>query len=74
MFLAMFGAVSVMMAVSNSYVWRIQVSQLYYMVLAYIEVTRPTATANVPLPQANTKKEYQQYAHYAAFRLRGQKQ
>ena len=37
-FLAMFVAVNVMMCVSNSYVWRIQVSHLYYMVLAFVEV------------------------------------
>lgn len=38
LFLALFAAVNVMMVVSNSYAWRIQVSQLYYMALAYIEV------------------------------------
>jgi len=37
-FLAMFCSVNVMMLVSNSYVWRIQVSQLYFMMLAYIEL------------------------------------
>ena len=42
-FLALFVAVVIMMATSNSYAWRIQVSQLYYMVLAYIEV-RDTQT------------------------------
>ena len=36
--LAMFSAVNVMMLVSNSYVWRIQVSHLYYMMLAFIEI------------------------------------
>lgn len=44
-FLALFAAVNVMMAVSNSYVWRIQVAHLYYILLAFIEVpvaaTRP---------------------------------
>jgi O-antigen ligase len=39
-FLALFAAVNVMMAVSNSYVLRIQVSQLYYMILAFIEIPR----------------------------------
>lgn len=37
-FLALFVAVNVMMFVSNSYAWRIQVSHLYYMVLAFVEV------------------------------------
>jgi len=37
-FLALLAAVNVMMVVSNSYVWRIQVCQLYYMILAFIEV------------------------------------
>jgi O-antigen ligase len=37
-FLALFAAVSVMMAVSNSYTLRIQVGQLYYMILAFIEI------------------------------------
>jgi O-antigen ligase len=37
-FLAIFAAVNVMMAVSNSYILRIQVSQLYYMILAFIEI------------------------------------
>jgi O-antigen ligase len=36
--LALFAAVSVMMFFSNSYAWRIQVSHLYYMVLAFIEI------------------------------------
>lgn len=37
-FLAMFLAVSFMMVSSNSYAWRIQVSQLYFMLLAFIEI------------------------------------
>jgi O-antigen ligase len=37
-FLALFVAVNVMMLVSNSYAWRIQVGQLYYMILAFIEI------------------------------------
>jgi O-antigen ligase len=37
-FLALFAAVNVMMAVSNSYTLRIQVGQLYYMILAFIEI------------------------------------
>jgi O-antigen ligase len=41
LYLAMFSAVNVMMVVSNSYAWRIQVSQLYYMALAYIEIQKP---------------------------------
>ncbi|HEX7044863.1 MAG TPA: O-antigen ligase family protein [Burkholderiales bacterium] len=41
LFLALFCAVNVMMLVSNSYVWRIQVSQLYYMILAFIEIREP---------------------------------
>lgn len=38
LFMALFAAVNVMMLVSNSYAWRIQVSQLYYMMLAFIEL------------------------------------
>lgn len=47
-FLALFLAVNVMMAVSNSYVWRIQVSQLYFIILAFIEipVSRPVAVSS----------------------------
>lgn len=37
-FLGAFLAVNVMMFVSNSYVWRIQVGHLYYMLMAYIEI------------------------------------
>jgi O-antigen ligase len=37
-FLAMFFAVNMMMLVSNSYTWRIQVSHLFYILLAYIEI------------------------------------
>jgi O-antigen ligase len=37
-FLGFFAAVNIMMLVSNSYAWRIQVSQLYYMMLAFIEI------------------------------------
>lgn len=43
LFLGLFCAVNIMMIVSNSYAWRIQVSQLYYMALAYIEVHYATA-------------------------------
>lgn len=39
-FLALFGAVNVMMFVSNSYAWRIQVAHPYYMMLAFIELRR----------------------------------
>jgi O-antigen ligase len=39
-FLALFAAVNVMMLVSNSYTLRIQVGQLYYMILAFIEIPR----------------------------------
>lgn len=42
-FLALFLAVNVMMFVSNSYIWRIQVSHLYYIILAFVEVRRRTA-------------------------------
>lgn len=38
LFLSVFLAVNFMMLVSNSYAWRIQVSQLYYMILAFIEL------------------------------------
>jgi O-antigen ligase len=37
-FLALFVAVNIMNAVSNSYIGRILVGQLYYMILAYIEI------------------------------------
>lgn len=39
-FLALFVAVNVMMFISNSYVWRIQVGHLYYMMLAFVEIRR----------------------------------
>jgi len=45
-YLALFAAVNVMMMVSNSYAWRIQVSQLYYMLLAYIEVRQSQAMSS----------------------------
>lgn len=44
-FLALFLAVNFMMVVSNSYAWRIQVSQLYYMMLAFIELPIAAAVA-----------------------------
>lgn len=37
-FLAVFAAVNVMMAVSNAFVWRIQVSQLFFIMFAYVEI------------------------------------
>jgi len=37
-FLALFVAVNIMNAVSNSYIARIQVGQLYYIILAFIEI------------------------------------
>lgn len=37
-YLALFAAVNLMMAVSNSYTLRIQVSQIYYMVLAFVQI------------------------------------
>lgn len=39
-FLALFAAGNVMMLVSNGLIWRIQVSQLFFMLLAYIEIPR----------------------------------
>jgi O-antigen ligase len=42
-FLSLFIAVNLMMFVSNSYVWRIQVGHLYYMILAFIELPRHSA-------------------------------
>lgn len=39
-YLAMFVAVSVMMFISNSYAWRIQVAYPYYMLIAYVELRR----------------------------------
>lgn len=39
-YLAMFAAVSVMMFISNSYAWRIQVAYPYYMLIAYVELRR----------------------------------
>jgi O-antigen ligase len=47
MYLAMFAAVEFMMTVSNSYLWRIQVSHLYYIVLAFIELSPRTARVGV---------------------------
>ncbi len=53
-FLALFAAVNVMMAVSNSYVLRIQVSQLYYIMLAFIEIPSNRAqTERVTVRAAN---------------------
>lgn len=48
MFLALFAAVLVMMAVSNSYVWRIQVSQLYYIMLAFIDISFVRQRSDAP--------------------------
>jgi len=49
-FLALFAAVNVMMLVSNSYTLRIQVGQLYYMILAFIEIPPHRAqTERVPV-------------------------
>jgi len=45
LFLSLALAVDVMMWASNSYAWRIQVSQLYYMVLAFIELPAGNAHA-----------------------------
>lgn len=57
MFLALFIAVVAMMFVSNSYAWRIQVSQLYFMVLAFIEVARRTeALASSPQPELQAQQ------------------
>lgn len=39
-YLAMFAAVNVMMFISNSYAWRIQVAYPYYMLIAYAELRR----------------------------------
>lgn len=50
LFLALFFAVIVMMFVSNSYAWRIQVSQLYFMVLAFIEIYPRAETAEERTP------------------------
>ena len=54
-FLAMFVAANVMMAVSNSLVWRIQVSQLYYILLAFIEVKTGPAKMENPAMLATQK-------------------
>lgn len=55
-FLAMFVAVNVMMVLSNSYTWRIQVGHLYYMMLAFIEV-RALAALEAPVPAAIAQDE-----------------
>jgi O-antigen ligase len=59
-FLALFSAVNVMMLVSNSYTFRIHVGQLYYIILAYIEVRAVSradkaqlATDQLPAAQKN---------------------
>jgi hypothetical protein len=54
LFGALFGAVTIMMLVSNSYAWRIQVSQLYYMVLAYIEIRQSRAALSDSVNKAST--------------------
>jgi O-antigen ligase len=43
-FLSVYLAVIVMMFVSNSYVWRIQVGHIYYIMLAYIEIRQTSST------------------------------
>jgi O-antigen ligase len=42
-YLALFCALNLMMLVSNSFVWRIQVSQLYFIVYAFIELRNRTS-------------------------------
>jgi O-antigen ligase len=54
-FLALFVAVNLMMFVSNSYVWRIQVGHLYYMMLAYIEI-RQTLNPEVVFTATTTNQ------------------
>lgn len=49
-FLAFFCAVNLMMLVSNSYAWRIQVSQLYFIMLTFIELRSRPAIAAGALP------------------------
>jgi len=51
-YLALVAAVNVRMVVSNSYAWRIQVSQLYYMVLAYIEIQKSQTVLSTEATQA----------------------
>lgn len=53
-FFALFAAVNLMMFVSNSYAWRIQVSQLYYMILAFIEIpSTRVQTESTPIRGGN---------------------
>lgn len=54
-FMAMFGAVNLMMLVSNSYAWRIQVSQLYYIMLAFIELPRMSSTTSAITTRGSNK-------------------
>jgi O-antigen ligase len=60
-FLAMFFAVLAMMSVSNSYVWRIQVTQLYYILLGFIELKHRKDTVDTPANEtlaASPKRAY----------------
>jgi hypothetical protein len=42
-YLALFFAINTMMLVSNSFVWRIQVSHLYFIMLAFVELRRASS-------------------------------
>lgn len=52
-FLAVFIAASIMMFVSNSYIYRIAVCQTYYMMMAFIEMRRTRTEPSVePIPES----------------------
>jgi O-antigen ligase len=53
-YVALFVAVNLMMLVSNSYAWRIQVSQIYYMMLAFVELPQAVAVARIAPPELST--------------------
>lgn len=62
LFLALFAAVNAMMLVSNSYTLRIHVSQLYFMMLAFIET--PITTARSTAAHAEAARQYRAGSKY----------
>lgn len=51
-YLALFVSVNVMMVLSNSYAWRIQVGHLYYIILAFIELNQRQGVSMAIAPES----------------------
>jgi O-antigen ligase len=69
LFLSLFLAVNAMMFVSNSYVWRIQVGHLYYIILAYIEISGCANRRTAVVPAANRDSVHREVPmHSASYR------